>query len=106
MKHGQCPKCEQDLDPFSSELFMFPFSFFCNHCKVKLKLTDWRALCFIFFGYLALMALLMTTVPIVNTYGLSVIFGVTGYFIIFYLTSGYVLHKDNLASLPTKKPSN
>jgi hypothetical protein len=99
MKHGQCPKCEGELNPFGRELFMFPFSFFCTHCKVKLKLTSWGPLILVFVAYLTLMSLVIFNVPALNVYGLSVILGLAGFFVVFYALSGYILNKDNLKSI-------
>jgi hypothetical protein len=96
MKHGQCPKCEQNLEPFSSEFFMFPFSFFCNQCKVKLQLSSWAPLLLFFFGYIGLMALVIFYVPNANVFGLGLIFSLSGFFVVYYLLSGYILNKGNL----------
>ncbi|SEK81142.1 hypothetical protein SAMN05216262_1032 [Colwellia chukchiensis] len=94
---SSCPNCSQTIDSFSLSLSAFPLYFKCPCCKVRLKLLNskpfWAAYCL----YIAVMISVITYIPIIREFNLSVIFAVSGGLIVYYKILPYMLRKDNLA---------
>lgn len=94
---SNCPSCSKIVDSSSLSMSAFPLYFKCPHCHVRLKLINpklfWASYCL----YIAALIVLVSYIPIINEYKLSVIIAVSGGLILYYKISPYLLRKDNLA---------
>ncbi|WP_199610097.1 hypothetical protein [Flocculibacter collagenilyticus] len=99
MSPENCPKCNGTIQPLSMTLCWFPFFLRCSHCNVKLKLKSYRVLALTAVAYIALMIVSIMLVPFVRSYGLGILLGVFGWYVVYYYAARYMLNKDNLQLL-------
>ena len=96
LSHGNCPKCNHEIEPFGLSFSRFPFYFNCSSCKVRLKLVSSKVFWSTVGLYSLAMILFIVYVPLARQYGLSVIISILGWFITYYKMSGYWLKANNL----------
>ena len=96
MSHGSCPKCEGKIEPFSMSLLWFPFHLRCPNCNVRLKLKSYRILLLAFIACLTVVILAISFFPFIRSYGLGVLIGVFGWFIVYNKIADNILSKNNL----------
>lgn len=97
MNHCICPNCQQKIEQNSYAMLLFPFKWYCSHCKAKLTLKSYKLLNIAFFAYLLLVIAAVIYIPIIRQYGISVILSVLGWLLLYQKLTPKVFDKRNIS---------